>query len=128
MSNYKDVNYDNLTRVKLVFGEGTKQEQMTYGYMGFDDNGGYMMLNKERWNLSDLAKTEVTAVSTLPDVSKILIKHGFKVRPLTKQTLMSVSVAPSTKERLQKARKKEGRSMSDIIENVVIDWLNEKGY
>ncbi len=47
---------------------------------------------------------------------------------MTKTSPLGVRVQPETKAALEKAAKSDVRSVSSLIEKILVDWLKAKGY
>lgn len=47
---------------------------------------------------------------------------------MAKTPSLGIRVQPETKQALEKAAKDDLRSMSSMVEKILVDWLTERGY
>ena len=54
-----------------------------------------------------------------------VICDGKPARPTAKQSAITISVAADTRERMKDASKATGRSVSNLLEELAIQWLEK---
>jgi hypothetical protein len=47
---------------------------------------------------------------------------------MTKTPSLGIRVQPATKEALERAAAEDVRSVSSLVEKILVDWLKAKGY
>lgn len=110
-----------MPRIMLVYPDG----QTTYGQFDTDEQGPHFMLGKVRYTINDIAKSGAIAAVNNPEMLRTFQALGMPARPTAKQSTITISVAADTRERLKDASKAMGRSVSNILEELAIQWLEK---
>ena len=110
-----------MPRIMLVYPDG----QTTYGQFDTDEQGPHFMLGKVRYTIDDIAKSGAIAAVNNPEMLRTFQALGMPTRPTAKQSTITISVAADTRERLKDASKAMGRSVSNILEELAIQWLEK---
>lgn len=111
-----------MARVMLVYADG----QTTYGVFEVDAEGPHFIIGKQRYSVEDIEKTGATAVVNNPELLRKFQELGFPARPTSKQYTVTISVSADTRDRLKAASKVTGRSVSNILEELAVNWLDEQ--
>ncbi|MBR6982107.1 MAG: ribbon-helix-helix protein, CopG family [Ruminococcus sp.] len=83
------------------------------------------MFTNTRYEIKDIAGTGAIAAVNDSGIMKRFNDLGMPCRPTAKQHTISISVQEDTQKRLRNAAKVKGRSVSNILEEIAIKWLNE---
>ena len=110
-----------MPRIMLVYPDG----QTTYGQFDTDEQGPHFILGKVRYTIDDIAKSGAIAAVNSPEMLCTFQELGMPARPTARQSTITISVAADTRERLKGASKATGRSVSNILEEIAIDWLEK---
>ena len=97
----------------------------TYGQFNTDEQGPHFILGKVRYTIDDIAKSGAIAAVNSPEMLRTFQELGMPARPTARQSTITISVAADTRERLKSASKAIGRSVSNILEEIAIDWLEK---
>ena len=111
-------------RVMLGYPNGKK----TYGI--FDDSDGVpkFVFGLRKIPVKDLADLNVYATVSDQEIAKKIENAGMVVKEPAKQYTITISVKEEIKDRLNRAARYEGRSVSSILEQLGREWLNDNGY
>lgn len=111
-----------MARVMLTYPDG----QTSYGMFEVDTKGAHFIIGKQRYTVEDVINTGATAVVNNPELLRQFHELGLAARPTSKQYTITISVSADTRDRLKAASKATGRSVSNILEELAIDWLDEQ--
>lgn len=112
-----------MARVMLTYPDG----QTSYGMFEVSKDGPYFIIGKQRYTVEDVINTGAMAVVNNPELLRQLYALGLPARPTSKQYTITISVSADTRDRLKAASKTTGRSVSNILEELAINWLDEQG-
>lgn len=111
-----------MPRVMLTYPDGQK----TYGIFEVENEEPYFIIGKQRYTVEDVINTGATAVVNNQDMLRQFHKLGLPARPTSKQYIITISVSADTHDRLKDAAKQTGRSVSNILETLAIEWLDKQ--
>ena len=110
-----------MTRIMFVYPDG----KTTYGYFVDENDDPHFVFTNTRYEIKDIAATGCIAAVNSPVILKRFNELGMPCRTTAKQHTISISVQEDTQKRLKNAAKVKGRSVSNILEEIAIKWLNE---
>lgn len=113
-----------MKRVMFMYPDGER----VVGEFSTTEGDHYFTLGGERFSVDDIKKTDAVIVVSDAKMFRLYTELGLSVRPSTKLTPTSLAFSRNTKLRLQDAAKKEGKSISALVESIVTDWLDTHGY
>lgn len=111
-----------MARIMLTYPDG----QTTYGAFDVDANGPHFIIGKQRYTVEDVINTGATAVVNNPELLRRFHDLKLPARPTSKQHTITISVSADTRDRLKAASKRIGRSVSNILEEIAVDWLDKQ--
>ena len=111
-----------MARVMLAYPDG----QASYSMFEVDAEGPHFIIGKQRYTIEDVINTGATAVVNNPELLRQLHELGLPARPTSKQYTITISVSADTRDRLKAASKATGRSVSNILEELAINWLDDQ--
>jgi len=112
-----------MPRIMFVYPDG----KATYGYFKDGEDGPHFEFMNQRYEIKDIADTGAIAAVNSPALLKRFNELGMPCRPTAKQHTISISVQEDTQHRLKEAAKAKKRSVSNILEELAIRWLDENG-
>ena len=112
-----------MARVMLTYPDG----QNSYGIFEIDAEGPRFIIGKQRYTVEDIINTGATAVVNNPELLRQFHELNLPARPTSKQYTVTISVSADTRDRLKEASKKAGRSVSSILEELAVEWLDKQG-
>ena len=112
-----------MARIMFVYPDG----KSTYGWFKDDGNDPYFEFMNQRYEIKDIAATGAIAAVNSPAILKRFNELGMPCRPTSKQHTISISVTEDTQYRMKQAAKAKNRSVSSILEELAVKWLNENG-
>lgn len=111
-----------MSRIMLTYPDG----QNTYGMFEEDAEDPHFIIGKQRYTVKDVINSSATAVVNNPELLRKFHELGLSARPTSKQYTITISVSADTRDRLKAASKATGRSVSNILEELAIDWLDKQ--
>lgn len=109
-----------MPRIMFVYPDG----KSTYGWFNDGEDPFFEFMN-QRYEIKDIAATGAIAAVNSPVLLKRFNELGMPCRPTAKQHTISISVQEDTQMRLKEASKIKKRSVSNILEELALKWLNE---
>lgn len=113
-----------MARVMLTYPDG----QISYGTFEVDAEGPHFIIGKQRYTVKDIINAGATSVVNNPELLRQFHDLGLPARPTSKQYTITISVSADTRDRLKVASKATGRSVSNILEELAINWLDEQNH
>ena len=110
-----------MQRIMFVYPDG----KTTYGMFEDGEDGAFFVFLNKRFDIKEVAKTGAIVAVNDPALLKRFNELGMPCRPTAKQYTISISVQEETKARLKKASAKLQRSVSNILEELALKWLDE---
>lgn len=112
-----------MQRIMFVYPDG----KTTYGM--FDDANGdpHFEFMNQRYEISAVAETGAIVAVNDPALLKKFRELGMPCRPTAKQHTITISVKEDTQTRLKAASKAKGRTVSNVLEELALKWLDEIG-
>lgn len=111
-----------MAKVTLAYPDG----QTSCGWFEVDGEGPHFIIGKQRYTIEDVINSGATAVVNNPEVLRQLHALKMPARPTPKQHTITISVSADTRDRLKDASKATGRSVSNILEEIALDWLDKQ--
>lgn len=113
-----------MRRVKILYEDGAN----TYGELCIESEKPTIIVGGEKYELSTFATTKATVAVNDEESLRVLHSHGVRARPTGKQTIITISVPASLKERLKKAAIENGNTTTGIMTIAASEWLERHGY
>lgn len=113
-----------MPRIVLIYPDGSRN----YGWYNENDEELNIEIGNEVYSLESLKNAGAIVAVNNEDMLRRFTELGMPARPTPKQYRFTVSTSENTRERLKAAAASEGKNVSKIIETLILEWLDKKGF